>query len=87
MIINPDKCHYMCVGADTINDVLKFCDEELEASTFETVFEIEIDLNFSFEDHVETLCGKVTKNLNKLQRIANSIECSKRNPFQSIIKS
>ena len=86
MIINPDNCHYMCLGADTMNDVLKFCDEELEASTFETDFGIEIDLNFSFEDNVET-CVKVTKKLNKLQRIAISIECIKRNPFQSIINS
>ena len=87
MIVNPDNCHYMCLGADTINDVLKFCDEELEASTFETDFGIEIDLNFSFEDNVEILSVKVTKKLNKLQRIAISIECSKRNPFQSIINS
>ena len=63
----------MCVGADTINDVLKFCDEELEATTFETDFGIQIDLNFSFEDHVETLRAKATTKMNKLQRIAQSI--------------
>ena len=56
----------MCVGADTVNSVLKFCDEQLEASTFETVFGIESDLNFSFEDHIEIFCGKPTKKLNKL---------------------
>ena len=87
MIINPDKSHYMYIGAETVSNVLKYCDEELEASTFDTVFGIEIDLNFSFEDHIETLCSKATKKLNKLQRIANSIECSKRNPFKLIIKS
>ena len=41
MIINPDKSHYMCIGAESINDLLKYCDEELEASTFDTVFGID----------------------------------------------
>ena len=76
----------MYLETDTVIDVLKFCDEELEASTFETVFGIEIDLNFSFEDHVET-CGKVAKKLNALQKITNSIEHNKINPCLSIIKS
>ena len=69
----------------TKNVVVKFCDEELEASTFETVFGIEIDLNFNFEDHVNTLYGKATKKLNALQRTDYFIGCSKRNIFQSIM--
>ena len=43
MIINLDKCHYMCLGKDTVNEILKFCDEEIKSSELETVLGIEID--------------------------------------------
>ena len=55
MILNPDKCHYMCLGKDTLNDILKFCDEELKSSKFETVLGIEIDQKLTFNCHVKTL--------------------------------
>ena len=43
MILNPDKCHYMCLGKDAVNDILKLCDVELKSSEFEIVLGIEID--------------------------------------------
>ena len=42
MILNPDKCHYMCLRKDTVNDTLKLCDEELKSSELETLLGIEI---------------------------------------------
>ena len=73
------------LGKDALNDLLKFCDEELEVST---VLEIEIDHNLNFEDHIKTICTKAAKKLHALQRIANFIDYSQRNLlFQSIIKS
>ena len=35
MILNPYRCHYMCLGKDNVSGMLKFCDEELEASILE----------------------------------------------------
>ena len=55
MILNPDKCHYMCLGKDTVNDILNFCDEELKSSELETVLGIEIDQKLTFNCHVKTL--------------------------------
>ena len=43
MILNPDKCHYMCLGKDAVNDILKLCDVELKSSELETVLGIETD--------------------------------------------
>ena len=45
----------MCLGKDTINDILKFCDEELETGTPKTV------LGINFEDHIKTLCSKTAQ--------------------------
>ena len=62
MILNPVKCHYMCLGKDTVNDILKFCDEELKSSERETVLGIELDQKLTFNCHVKTLCSKAAKN-------------------------
>ena len=87
MVLNADKCHYMCPGKDTVNNMLKSCDEELEARKLETVLGIEIVHNLNFEDHIKTLFNKVTKKLNALPRIVNFINCCNRNHFfQSTIK-
>ena len=32
MILNPEKCHYMCLGKNHLSDSLRFCGEVLEAS-------------------------------------------------------
>ena len=45
MIINPDKCHYMYLGKNAVNDILKFCDEELNSNELETVLGVDIDLS------------------------------------------
>ena len=81
MILNPDKCHYMC-------GILKFCDQELKSSELETVLGIKIDQKLTFNCHVKTLCSKDAKKLSALQRIANIIDEEKRNLlFNVIIKS
>ena len=81
MILNPDKCHYMC-------GILKFCDQELKSSELETVLGIKIDQKLTFNCHVKTLCSKDAKKLSALQRIANIIDEEKRNLlFNAIIKS
>ena len=49
----------MYLGEGTVKEVLTFCDEE--ASTLETVSEIEIDRNLTFEDHSKTYTIKRLK--------------------------
>ena len=61
MILNPDKCYHMCLGKDTVNDILKFCDKELKSSKLETVLKIEIDQKLTFSCHVKTLSSKAAK--------------------------
>ena len=63
MILNLGKCHYMCLGKDAVNGILKFCDVELKSSELETVLGIEIDQKLIFNCHVETLCSKTAEKL------------------------
>ena len=88
MILNPYKCHYICLGKDAVNDILKLCDEELKSSELETVLGFEIDQKLTFNCHVKRLCSKAAKKLSALQRIANIIDEKKRKIlFNAIIKS
>ena len=68
MILNPDNCHYMCLGKDAVNDILKFGNEELKSSKIETVLGIEIGQKSTFNCHIITLCSKTAKKLIALQR-------------------
>ena len=68
LILNPDKCRYMCLGKDAVNSILKFCDEELKSSELETVLGIEIYQKLTFNCHVKTLCSKAAKKTKRITK-------------------
>ena len=87
MILNPENCHYMCLGKDSASDLLRFCGLDLVASELETVLGIQIDNKLNFENHIKSLCNKVSQKLGALQRISNMLDTQKKNLlFNSIIK-
>ena len=43
MVLNPEQCHYMCLGKDSISELLRFCGKVHETSETETVLVIKID--------------------------------------------
>ena len=88
MILNPEKYHYMNLGKDFEGDLLRFCEELLEASQIETVLGIQIDNKLNFENHIKSLCSKASQKLGALQRFSNLLDAQKKNLlFNSIIKS
>ena len=88
MILNLEKCHYMCLGKDSAGDLLRFCGEDLVASELETVLGIQIDNKLNFENHIKSLCNKASQILGALQRISNMLDMQKKSLlFNSIIKS
>ena len=79
MILNPEKCHYMCLGKDSASDLLRFFGEDLVASELETVLVIQIDNKLNFENHIKSLCNKASQKLGALQRISNMLDTEKKN--------
>ena len=71
MILNPEKCHYMCLGKDYVNDSLSFFEEVLGATELETVLGIQIDNKLNFENHIKFLCGKT------FTKILKSVRCAR----------
>ena len=88
MILNPEKCHNMCLGKSHVSDSLIFCGEVIEASEIETVLGIQIDNKLNFENHIKSLCSKASQKLGALQRFSNLLDAQKKNLlFNSIVKS
>ena len=78
----------MCLGKDSLSDLLRFCGEDLEASELVTVLEIQIDNKLNFENYIKSLCSKASQKLRSLQRISNLLYMQKKNLlFNFIIKS
>ena len=53
MILNMEK-YYICLGKDSVSDLLKFCGEVLETSELETILGIQIDNKLNFENHINS---------------------------------
>ena len=77
MILNPEKCHYMCLGKDYVNDSLSFFEEVLGATELETVLGIQIDNKLNFENHIKFLCGKTFQKFRDVTKILKSVRCAR----------
>ena len=78
----------MNLGKDFEGDLLRFCEELLEASQIETVLGIQIDNKLNFEKHIKSFCSKASQKLGALQRFSDLLDGQKKNLlFNSVIKS
>ena len=59
MILNPEKCHYMCLGKNLAdNEVLNFNNLIIKRSKEEEILGIKIDKNQNFNNHIKSICRK-----------------------------
>ena len=88
VVLNADKCHFMCLFKDTKNETFIFNNFIFNNSYEEKVFEITIDNKLSFKSHIKTLCKKAVQKILALSRLLIHLNDSqKRLIFNFIIKS
>ena len=88
MILNPNKCHYMCIGKNTESDIFKFENVFLENSKEEVILGIAIDNKLTFDNHIKSICRKAGQKLSALSRISPYLEKDKKELlFKSMVKS
>ena len=56
MILNPNKCHYKCIGKNTEGDIFEFENVCLKNSKEEAILGITIDNEFTFVSHIKSIC-------------------------------
>ena len=88
MVLNADKCHFMCLGNDTENGTFIFNNFTFNNGNEEKILGITIDKKLTFKSHVKILRKKATLKIGALSRLFNHLSDSqKRLIFNTIIKS
>ena len=89
MVLNPDKCHYMCLGSNVDGtEELNSLSYKLNNSKEEKMLGIVIDRNLKFENHIDSICRKASQKLSALNRISPYLDINKRKIiYNSMIKS
>ena len=88
MVLNADKCHFMCLGNNTGNETFLFHNILLENSKEQKILDVTIDIKLNFKSHVSELCKKPSQKIATLSRLSNYLHNSKKKLiFNSIIKS
>ena len=88
MVLNADKCHFMCLGKDTENETFIFNNFIFNNSNEEKILGITIDNKLTFKGHIKILCRKAAQKMGALSRLLNHLSDSqKRSIFNSLIKS
>ena len=76
MKANPGKCHLLLSTKSP--EVVSIDGIQIKSSTVETLLGITIDLQLNFDNHLSTICNKMSRKTNALRRIANYMSLEKR---------
>ena len=82
MIINPDKCKYMCTGKKSDdNGTLSLNELNFKNSDYEIILGITIDRKLTFNKHIKNLCKKAGQKLSALLRISPYLDENKKSCY------
>ena len=56
MVLNLGKCHFMCLGQNTVNEIFVYDNIEIKNSKEEKILGVIIDNKLGFKSHVKKLC-------------------------------
>ena len=88
MILNPEKCHYMCIRKSCADDTFIHNGKMFRNSKEETILGVIIDNKLTFDSHVNIKYKKANQKLFALSQISALIDLNNRQIlFQNIIKS
>ena len=76
MVLNADKCHFMCLGKDTENETFIFNNFIFNNSNEEKILGITINNKPTFKGHIKILCRKVAQKMGALSRLLNDVKWS-----------
>ena len=76
MVLNINKCHFMCLGKDTENEAFIFNNFIFSNSNEDKVLEITIDNKLIFKSRFKILCKKAHQKTGALSRLLNHLNDS-----------
>ena len=78
MVLNADKCHFMCLGKDTEKETFIFNNFIFNNSNEEKILGITIDNKVTFKGHIEILCRNAAQKMGALSRLLNHLSDSQK---------
>ena len=79
MILNTEKCHYMCMGKDVEeNESLQISSRQKINSKEEVILAINIDRKLSFHQHIKNIYKKTGEKQSSLLRISPYLKNKKK---------
>ena len=88
MVLNAKKCHFMCLGRNTINVDLSFQGITMKNTEEVEILGVTIDNKLCFDNHIKNLCVKASQKLGALSRMSNFLNHAEKSLiFNSMIKS
>ena len=88
MVLNADKCHFMCLGKNTEEETFTFNEIVMKNSKEEKILGVIIDNKLSFKSHIKELCKKASQKLAALSRLSGYLNSNEKQlVFNSVLKS
>ena len=88
MMLNSEKCHYMCIRKNCADDTFLHNDKKFKNSKEKTILGVIIDNKLTFDSHINKIFNKAGQKLSEPSRISAFIDLNKRQIlYQSMIKS
>ena len=88
LVLNPGKCHFMCLKNNTENETFLFFNILMENSKEQIILGVTIDNKLNFKSHISELCKTSSQKIAALSRLSSYLHNSeKKLIFNSIIKS
>ena len=78
MVLNSGKCHFMCLGQNTVNETFVYDNIEMKNSKEEKILGVIIDNKLRFKSHVKNLCKKASQKIWALSSLINCLNESKK---------
>ena len=71
MVLNSGKCHFMCLGQNTVNEIFVYDNTEMKNSKEEKILRLIIDNKLRFKSHAKNICKKASQKIWALSRLIN----------------
>ena len=71
MVLNSGKCHFMCLGQNTVNEIFVYDKIEMKNSKEEKILRLIIDNKLRFKSHAKNICKKASQKIWALSRLIN----------------
>ena len=71
MVLNSGKCHFMCLGQNTVNEIFDYDNTEMKNSKEEKILRLIIDNKLRFKSHAKNICKKASQKIWALSRLIN----------------